>query len=132
MRKRSLTSKHAASPEVLVVDDNDDVRESLVLLLMMHGFRASGASSGFGALRRLKDGLRPALVLLDLRMPGMSGWEVWDHMRNDPAIAAIPVVVVSGEVGERQRALAAGIRRFVEKPVDPQRLLDIVAAECGG
>jgi CheY-like chemotaxis protein len=131
MAKRTSKADRAPTSEVLVVDDNEEVRESLMLLLMMHGYRVSGASSGFGALRKLQDGLRPSLVLLDLRMPGMDGWAVWDHMRSDPALAAIPVVVVSGEAEERQRAVASGVRRFVAKPVDPGKLLAVVA-ECAG
>ena len=93
--------------QILVVDDNDDVRESFVMLLMMHGYRATGASSGFGALRLLRDGLRPSVIVLDLRMPGMDGWAVWEHMSSDPALATIPVVVVSGDVHECQRPAAA-------------------------
>lgn len=116
--------------QILVVDDNDDVRESFVMLLMMHGYRATGASSGFGALRLLRDGLRPSVIVLDLRMPGMDGWAVWEHMSSDPALATIPVVVVSGDVYECQRAEEKGLRNFMRKPVSPQSLLAAVAQYC--
>jgi two-component system, chemotaxis family, chemotaxis protein CheY len=116
--------------KVLVVDDNDDVRESFVMLLMMHGYKASGASSGFGALRRLRDGLRPAVVVLDLRLPGMHGWEVLDHMRDDPALASIPVVMVSGDVHEAHRAEEHGLQNFLRKPVDPEVLLQAIERQC--
>lgn len=118
--------------EILVVDDNDDVRESFVMLLMMHGYKATGASSGFGALRRLRDGLRPAVVVLDLRLPGMNGWEVLDHMRGDPDLASIPVVMVSGDVAEAQKAEAHGLENFLRKPVDPDVLLQTIARQCEG
>ena len=116
--------------QILVVDDNEDVRESFVMLLMMHGYRATGASSGFGALRLLRDGLRPRVVVLDLRLPGMDGWTVWDHMLGDPALAKIPVVVVSGDVEECRRAEERGLRNFLRKPVDPQTLLGAIAQLC--
>ncbi len=116
--------------EVLVVDDNDDVRESFVMLLLMHGYRATGASSGFGALRLLRDGLRPRVVILDLRMPGMDGWTVLDHMQTDPALASIHVVVVSGDVHECERAEARGLKNFFRKPVAPNTLLTAIAERC--
>jgi two-component system, chemotaxis family, chemotaxis protein CheY len=116
--------------EILIVDDNDDVRESFVMLLMMHGYKATGASSGFGALRRLRDGMRPAVVVLDLRLPGMNGWEVLDHMQSDPVLAAIPVVMVSGDVHEAHKAEAHGLKNFLRKPVDPEALLEAIARQC--
>ena len=67
----------STSRKVLVVEDNDDVREAFITLLLMHGYQASGASSGMNALEQLREGLRPCVVILDLRMPEMDGWSVW-------------------------------------------------------
>ena len=127
----SRSSRHtSASHKVLVVDDNDDVREAFVTLLLMHGYRASGASSGLGALEQLHDGLRPCVVLLDLRMPEMDGWSVWARMHAAPKLASIPVVMVSGDPEQLRRAEMLGMRNFIRKPVDAEKLLGTVARYC--
>jgi CheY-like chemotaxis protein len=117
--------------QVLVVEDNDDVREAFITLLLMHGYRASGASSGMNALEQLHEGLRPCVVLLDLRMPEMDGWSVWARMHAEPALASIPVVMVSGDPDQLRRAEALGLRNFIRKPVDAATLVGIVARYCG-
>lgn len=118
------------SHEVLVVDDNDDVRDAFITLLTMHGYGAVGASSGIMALRQLRDGFRPCVVLLDLRMPEMDGWTVWAKMHAEPALASIPVVMVSGDPEQSRRAEVLGMRNFVRKPIDADRLLATVARFC--
>jgi CheY-like chemotaxis protein len=118
--------------QVLVVEDNDDVREAFITLLLMHGYRASGASSGMHALERLHEGLRPCVVLLDLRMPEMDGWSVWARMHAEPQLASIPVVMVSGDPDQLRRAEALGLRNFIRKPVDAETLVSIVARYCDG
>lgn len=115
---------------MLVVDDNDDVREALVTLLGMHGYRASGESSGVAALQRLRSGFRPSVVLLDLRMPEMDGWTVWAKMHAEPALASIPVIMVSGDPEQSRRAEALGVRNFVRKPIDADTLIATVARYC--
>jgi CheY-like chemotaxis protein len=119
------------SAEVLVVDDNDDVRDAFVTLLLMHGYRASGESSGVGALERMRGGFRPCVVLLDLRMPEMDGWTVWAKMHAEPRLASIPVVMVSGDPEQSRRAESIGMRNFVRKPIDADRLIATVARFCG-
>lgn len=115
---------------MLVVDDNDDVRDAFITLLTMHGYDASGASSGVTALRQLRDGLRPCVILLDLRMPEMDGWTVWAKMHAEPMLATIPVVMVSGDPEQSRRAQALGMRNFVRKPIDAETLLATVARYC--
>lgn len=115
---------------MLVVDDNDDVRDAFITLLTMHGYGASGASSGVTALRQLRDGLRPCVILLDLRMPEMDGWTVWAKMHAEPMLATIPVVMVSGDPEQSRRAQALGMRNFVRKPIDAETLLATVARYC--
>jgi CheY-like chemotaxis protein len=123
--------RHAsAAHRVLVVDDNDDVREAFVALLLMHGYLASGASSGTRALEELRQGLRPCVVLLDLRMPEMDGWTVWARMHAEPTLASIPVVMVSGDPEQSRRAEALGMRNFIRKPVDADKLVATVARYC--
>ncbi len=120
----------SASQEVLVVDDDDDLRDAFVALLGMHGYKSAGASSGVGALQRLREGFRPCVVLLDIRMPEMDGWTVWAKMHADPRLAAIPVVLLSGDPDQLRRAEAIGMRNFMRKPVDAEQLLATVARYC--
>lgn len=115
---------------MLVVDDNDDVRDAFITLLAMHGYDAIGASSGVTALRQLHEGLRPCVILLDLRMPEMDGWTVWARMHAEPMLATIPVVMVSGDPEQSRRAQALGMRNFVRKPIDAETLLATVARYC--
>jgi CheY-like chemotaxis protein len=120
----------ATSHDVLVVDDNDDVREAFCALLLLHGYRASGASSGMVALAQMRAGLRPCVVLLDLRMPEMDGWSVWARMHAEPNLATIPVVMVSGDPDQSRRAELLGLRNFIRKPVDAGTLVATVARYC--
>src|SRR5687767_13533973 len=81
---------------ILVVDDDADMRDSLTELLQEEGFIVATASSGLEALKRLSDGMRPVLILLDVMMPGMTGFEVLARVRMDASLAGIPVTIMSG------------------------------------
>ncbi len=115
---------------VLIVDDYDDVRVALATLLSLHGFDVATARSAEDALRQFGIGLRPCTVLLDLRMPGMDGWALWQRMQADPELARIPVIIVSGDLAQRARARQLGVREFLEKPVKPTRILAAVERQC--
>jgi len=119
-----------AQHEVLVVDDFDPAREAVVAVLEMKGLSASAVASGTEALTVLRRGLRPCVMLLDVRMPGLGGWEVWDRMRQDAELATIPVVLLSADPADPTRARSVGIREFVEKPIDAARLVAIVDRHC--
>src|SRR6476619_5014674 len=80
---------------VLVVDDVDATRDAIVAMLETNGFDVRGAASGIEALDLLQAGFRPCAMLLDLRMPEVDGWEVWDRMKDHPELATTPVVVLS-------------------------------------
>ena len=118
---------------VLLVDDYDDTREALAALLRSAGFTVTSAWGAEDALRHFREGLRPCIALLDLRMPGMDGWGLWDRMRaeSDPSVARVPVAIVSGDVDERERAREVGIREFLAKPVNPDELIAVVERHCG-
>src|SRR3954452_15668459 len=94
---------------LLLVDDDLDVLDALGTLLEVHGVVVDRAPSGFSALTKLQADRLPCLVLLDIRMPGMSGWDLWAWMRREPTTAAIPVVLISGEGQDRATAQAQGI-----------------------
>jgi CheY-like chemotaxis protein len=106
---------------VLIVDDELDIRETISEILMFEGHEVFAATDGEQALVRCRQ-LQPDLVLLDLMMPGMNGWEFRRAQLRDPAIAAVPVVVVSA-VGRGGDLSADG---FLPKPFGLDELLAMV------
>jgi CheY-like chemotaxis protein len=115
----------SARPRVLVVDDDDDIREMIGLVLGEEGFDAALEHDGHAALERVVEGPRPALILLDLMMPGMSGGDFVKAMRKHPELEEVPVVVISGDVGGEHVARALGAK-FLAKPVELPALLAAV------
>ena len=117
-------------PVVFLVDDDEAVRDAIELLL-----RASGLTvRAFASAERFLEFYRPQMpgcLLLDIRMPGMNGWDVWERMQQDPELAATPVVVVSGDGPDAGRARAVGMRAVLRKPVESATLLAAVAEHCG-
>lgn len=116
-------------PLVFVVDDDDDTRNCVCSVLEEEGYGVASAKNGQDALEQLKRIERPNLVLLDLMMPVMSGWDVLDELRKNPTLAALPVVVftAAGESGVGDRGLAKPVLR---KPIDLDLLLDMVNKIC--
>ena len=117
----------------MVVDDDPDIRESLELLLRLHGHPVVTAADGAEALERLRsDADRPpCVILLDLMMPRMSGFELHDALHSDPALSSIPVVVITGAgglIGDRAATLQA--EEVVRKPFEMAALLAIVRRHC--
>ena len=108
-------------PLVLVVDDDDDLREVLSEILDARGYAVDTAPDGAAALARLRGGLAPAIILLDLRMPRMSGWEFCREQQRDPRLAGIPVLVLSGG-STRGVAESLGARDVLSKPIDLDEL----------
>ncbi len=119
-------------PRVLLVDDDREILEMTSLLLGGAGYAVTTAGSGEEALYRVREEI-PDLVLLDINMPGMDGWEVLRVLQEDEATAAVPVVMfsVNFEVRERLRALQQGARDYVTKPFDTAALLRRVGELVG-
>ena len=118
---------------VLVVDDEPDVRLIARVVLSAAGFEVQEVGSGEAALAVLEGGNPPDVVLLDVRMPGLDGWEVLRRLRSDPTSAELPVVVFTADLGARSEArteLDDG-DLFVTKPFQPDELLDVVRAALG-
>jgi two-component system, chemotaxis family, chemotaxis protein CheY len=112
---------------VLVVEDDDDIRESLVELLERWGLRPIPARSALVALRILREGARPDVILLDLRMPGLSGWEFRRVQMDEPSLAEIPVVVMTALGGDHEAMLAQlGDVLLLPKPFAPKALADAI------
>lgn len=119
MREISVKDSFA----VLVVDDDLDIRETLREVIEAEGFQVSCAANGAEAMHLLGSGSRPGLIILDLMMPVMSGWEFLTKMRDDEALAAIPVAVVSASGG---RTPPVGATRFLRKPIDLDTILELI------
>jgi DNA-binding NtrC family response regulator len=115
---------------VLLVDDDLDILDALGALLELHHVVVERAASAFAALGKLQSGTHPCLVLLDIRMPGMSGWDLWRWMQRDATTAGIPVVLISGEKVNRPDALAQGILDVLVKPVEIDQVLGLVSRCC--
>jgi CheY-like chemotaxis protein len=118
---------------ILVVEDNFLTREALLIVLSKQGYEIEGAADGQEALVCLEQREQPDLILLDLTMPRMNGWQFLEQRQRTPSLACIPVIVLSAEdqaVGSKVRCLGAD--DFLAKPVDSEVLLQIVGGYCGG
>lgn len=115
---------------VLVVDDQEDARISLTEILEMEGYVVDTAGDGQEALDHLRAGPLPDVMLLDLMMPGMNGWELRRRQLADPELVTVPVVVVSGaDLSEQKHSWLKAAGYFV-KPIQIDELLETVAAQC--
>jgi CheY-like chemotaxis protein len=121
-RRRGARDAH-----ILVADDNRDLRHLFQTWLQFCGFVVTTAGNGDEAVR-LATTRRPQLVLMDLSMPVLDGFEATRRLRSHPETATVPIVAVTASVSERDRrqAHAVGMDAFVEKPVDCASLLDTV------
>jgi CheY-like chemotaxis protein len=113
--------------EILIVEDDPDIRESLQIVLETEGYHACTASNGKEAMAALEILDQPCLVLLDLMMPVMNGWEFLAVQRQNDRLAKVPVVVVSAIA---DGARPAGAIEFMQKPVDLDALLQLVRNHC--
>ena len=122
----------ARRPLVLVVDDDDAIREALCELLEDAGFASVGARHGLEALKVLAaSNAAPTFILLDLMMPVMDGWAFCDSRRRNRFLREIPVIAISAaELSESNRP--AGIDAFLPKPIDVARFAGLAIRMAGG
>jgi CheY-like chemotaxis protein len=113
---------NAPDSKILIIDDNQDVLSILSLLLEMQGFSVGTAQDGLEGLDRMKTDDHISLVLLDLCMPVMDGWEFLRRKTNDPRIAEIPVIVISAVSPDS----LDGVEAVLRKPVDVEALINVV------
>jgi CheY-like chemotaxis protein len=116
---------------VLVVEDDADIRESLIEILEESGFPTVGAANGHEALERLRGpGQAPCLILLDLMMPVMDGISFRREQLKTPELAGIPVVVLSAYRDIEEKAKDLNVAAFVKKPLDLDDLIGVARRYC--
>jgi chemosensory pili system protein ChpA (sensor histidine kinase/response regulator) len=117
---------------VMVVDDSITVRRVTERLLERNGMRVITAKDGVDAVALLQDQL-PDIILLDIEMPRMDGYEVASHVRNDPRLKNIPIVMITSRVGEkhRARAMETGVDDYLGKPYQESELLAAIESLTG-
>lgn len=114
--------------QILIVEDDDAIRTTLKMLLEMEGYFVVTAADGKEGLKALKTMDEACLVLLDLMMPVMNGWEFIEAKRKDDHIATIPVLVTSAVADKADATMVAGI---IKKPIDIDALLTFIKVFCG-
>jgi two-component system cell cycle response regulator DivK len=121
----SDTAQHG--PTILIAEDNAEQRSLYATLLTGVGYRVLEAADGAEAVEITRRE-RPGLVLMDVTMPGTSGWNAVRALREDPNTRAIPVIVVTGlaNAWDRDASIASGSDAYLAKPVSPVRLLEEV------
>ena len=124
-----ISGEHStAHCPVLIVEDDADLREMMAQLLTLEGYNAATVSNGREALQYLETGRPPELILLDLMMPVMDGWEFRRHQKADPEMSQVPVIVLSAL--DQGRATGLDPAAFLKKPLDFDRLLQLVRHYC--
>jgi two-component system cell cycle sensor histidine kinase/response regulator CckA len=116
--------KRASGRTLLVVEDDADIREALDGLLSMEGFRVAGCGNGREALDWLHTSSKPDVIVLDLMMPVMDGWQFRVAQKHDPELATIPVVALSADATAKAAAIDADA--YLKKPVDYETLIDTI------
>ena len=114
---------------VFVVEDDVDTRDMLGRFLELEGFNVEVAANGRQALERLNAGVHPCVILLDLMMPIMNGWEFRQEIENDPILREVPVVIISATTAELIHKTQAAA--YLPKPLDMDQLLHLVGGFCG-
>jgi DNA-binding response OmpR family regulator len=120
---------------VLIVEDDPDVRQMLSTLLAIEGFHTVTAEDGLEALHLLRTVRHrapeiPCLILLDLKMPRLGGKEFRKAQLSDPTVASVPVAIMSGATDLEERARALGAVATLPKPINCDVLLDVVRRYC--
>jgi CheY-like chemotaxis protein len=117
---------------VLVVEDDHDLREIIAEVLRQAGVRVGEAVNGASALDLLKRSEElPGVILLDLMMPVMDGWQFRAEQQRDPRLAGIPVIVMSAVTDGEAKAAQLRPAAYLKKPMDLDEVIDVVRRHCG-
>lgn len=117
---------------ILIVDDNEDNRFIYSTILQFHGHEVHEAPDGAVGVQKARE-LSPEVIILDIAMPVMNGWEAIAELRADPSTASIPVVALTAHalISDEERAVAAGFHTYVRKPVEPNVVVALVEQIVG-
>jgi CheY-like chemotaxis protein len=116
---------------VMVIEDNEATREAFGLILHTMGYRVATASNGQEALTQLQESAeRPSVIVLDLMMPVMDGWQFRARQRQDTRVANIPVIVCSAAGDVQNRGASLEAQAYLAKPVEPGELLAAIRFWC--
>jgi len=118
---------------LLLVEDNVDNRDMLARRLMRKGYDVRLAANGLEGVEQAQ-AIHPDLILMDLSMPVLDGWEAIRRIRTDLSLRAIPIIALTGHAmkDDRDRALAAGADEYMAKPLDFTSLLNVIQQRVGG
>ena len=116
-------------PVILVVDENDDNRQLVLKVLGCRGYKVVGVVDGEEALTKLTN-VNPDLILMDINLPGMDGYEVTRRIRQQEKFANLPIVALTAHamVGDKEKSLAAGCDAYITKPINVRTFPDSIAA----
>jgi CheY-like chemotaxis protein len=119
--------RDGAAPRILIVDDDPVILRLLQINFRLEGYEVDTATHGEEALERVRSN-RPEIVVLDVMMPGIDGWEVLRRLKETPAAKHIPVIFLSARAQDedRRQGYALGVDEYVTKPFDPVHLVEIV------
>jgi chemosensory pili system protein ChpA (sensor histidine kinase/response regulator) len=125
--KKAAPTPSDTRPLALVVDDSITVRRVTERFLQRNGLRVVTAKDGLDAISVMQDH-KPDVILLDIEMPRMDGYEFASHVRNDPRIADVPIIMITSRVGDkhRARAIELGVNDYLGKPYQDSQLLDAI------
>jgi chemosensory pili system protein ChpA (sensor histidine kinase/response regulator) len=114
-------------PLIMVVDDSITMRKVATRMLTKNGFEVETAKDGVDALAKLQD-IKPALMLLDIEMPRMDGYELASHVRNDTRLAETPIIMVTSRTGDKHRshAMDLGVDRYFGKPYQEAEIMETI------
>ena len=116
---------------VLVVEDDSDIRFGLAVVLEDEGYQVITAADGREALDVLRTGpVPPCLILLDLMMPRMDGWQFRTEQRRDPALASVPVVILSAAGDLAAHTANLGAAAVLQKPINISEMLGLIQHHC--
>ena len=112
---------------VLIVDDEESLRDVLGIMLQREGYRVSLAADGLQALERLQEE-RPTVVLSDIEMPRMDGFDLARNIRADSALRDLPIIMITSRIAEKHRehAMELGVNHYLGKPYGEEELLELV------
>ena len=125
--KKAAPTPADTRPLALVVDDSITVRRVTERFLQRHGMRVATAKDGLDAISVMQDH-RPDVILLDIEMPRMDGYEFASHVRNDPRVSDVPIIMITSRVGDkhRARAIELGVNDYLGKPYQDSQLLEAI------